>query len=408
MTGKDVPGLEEAQGQHPGRARRSTSPSSATRTSRCASRAAKAVRELGFVPVPHISARRLTSQGQLEEFLARLQDVGATEQRLRRRRRPDHPRGPVRGLVRRDPHRPAAGLRRARGQRSPATRRATPTSRDDVLWRALEEKSLSLTQQGLDADDPHPVRVRHRPGAGLDRRRSARAASTAPIRIGTPGPAGIKRLLGFARRFGIGANAMIVKKYGFSLTNLMGTAGPDKFVTDLSAMLADTDAELRPDDGRTGEAALLHVRRPAGDVRVGSRVLPRAESLTGCRPMTVHNEALRDHACLIVHGPDKPGIVAAVTALITRNKGNIVSLDQYSDDPNGGDVLPARGLPPARPDRRAARDRGRPRPRRVDAARPGVDAAPTSRCRSGWRSSPPRPTTACSSCCGGTAAASCP
>ena len=31
---------------------------------------------------------------------------------------------------------------------------------------------------------------------------------------------------------------MIVKKYGFSLTNLMGTAGPDKFVNDLSALLA--------------------------------------------------------------------------------------------------------------------------------------------------------------------------
>jgi methylenetetrahydrofolate reductase (NADPH) len=30
---------------------------------------------------------------------------------------------------------------------------------------------------------------------------------------------------------------MIVKKYGFSLTNLMGTAGPDKFVTDLAARL---------------------------------------------------------------------------------------------------------------------------------------------------------------------------
>jgi formyltetrahydrofolate deformylase len=52
--------------------------------------------------------------------------------------------------------------------------------------------------------------------------------------------------------------------------------------------------------------------------------------------MTLHNDALRDHACLIVHGPDKPGIVAAVTALITRNRGNIVSLDQYSDDANGG------------------------------------------------------------------------
>lgn len=43
-----------------------------------------------------------------------------------------------------------------------------------------------------------------------------------------------------------------------------------------------------------------------------------------------------DHASLIVHGKDQPGIVAAVTALITRQRGNIVSLDQYTDDPSGG------------------------------------------------------------------------
>jgi len=52
--------------------------------------------------------------------------------------------------------------------------------------------------------------------------------------------------------------------------------------------------------------------------------------------MTVHTEALRDHACLIMHGPDQPGLVAAVTALVARNRGNIVSLDQYSDNPEGG------------------------------------------------------------------------
>ena len=52
--------------------------------------------------------------------------------------------------------------------------------------------------------------------------------------------------------------------------------------------------------------------------------------------MTVHTDALRDHACLIIHGPDRPGIVAAVSALITRNGGNILALDQYSDDPTGG------------------------------------------------------------------------
>lgn len=52
--------------------------------------------------------------------------------------------------------------------------------------------------------------------------------------------------------------------------------------------------------------------------------------------MIVQNLALQDQACLTIHGPDQPGLVAAVTALITRNKGNIVSLDQYSDDANGG------------------------------------------------------------------------
>jgi formyltetrahydrofolate deformylase len=52
--------------------------------------------------------------------------------------------------------------------------------------------------------------------------------------------------------------------------------------------------------------------------------------------MSLHTSELRDHAVLIVHGPDQPGLVAAVTSLITRNDANIVSLDQYSDNPEGG------------------------------------------------------------------------
>ncbi len=47
-------------------------------------------------------------------------------------------------------------------------------------------------------------------------------------------------------------------------------------------------------------------------------------------------QLLPAHACLIVHGQDKPGIVAAVSAMITRIGGNIVAFDQYSDDPVGG------------------------------------------------------------------------
>jgi len=239
MTGKDVPGLIEAKDAIPaGTKVNVTFLGNEDLEMRVA--AAQAVRELGFVPVPHISARRLASRAQLEEFLDRLKDVGATESVFVVGGDPATPEGPYEGsydVIR-------TGLLRDYGVKEVSIAgypEGHPDIAEDVLWQALEDKSLSLKQQGLQATiltqfafDTAPVQswvqaVRER---GID----------STIRVGTPGPAGIKRLLGFARRFGVGANAMIVKKYGFSLTNLMGTAGPDRFVTDLSALLAQDPA----------------------------------------------------------------------------------------------------------------------------------------------------------------------
>jgi formyltetrahydrofolate deformylase len=42
------------------------------------------------------------------------------------------------------------------------------------------------------------------------------------------------------------------------------------------------------------------------------------------------------HASLTVRGKDRPGIVATVGALLGEHGANIVSLDQYSDNPQGG------------------------------------------------------------------------
>jgi methylenetetrahydrofolate reductase (NADPH) len=202
--------------------------------------AAKAAKDAGFVPVPHVSARRLKSQDELEEFLGRLQEVGASEHVFIVGGDPADPEGPYPdslSVIR-------TGILQKYGVREVSIAgyaEGHPDIKTDVLWRHLEDKSAALKEQGLDAViltqfsfDTDAVLswindVRFR---GID----------AEIRIGTPGPAGIKRLLGFARRFGIGANAMIVKKYGFSLTNLMGTAGPDRFVSDLSALLAQSPA----------------------------------------------------------------------------------------------------------------------------------------------------------------------
>ncbi|MEV4344717.1 formyltetrahydrofolate deformylase [Actinoplanes sp. NPDC049596] len=41
-------------------------------------------------------------------------------------------------------------------------------------------------------------------------------------------------------------------------------------------------------------------------------------------------------AVLIVHGADRTGIVAAVGSVLSKHGANIVSLDQYSDNPHGG------------------------------------------------------------------------
>ena len=51
-----------------------------------------------------------------------------------------------------------------------------------------------------------------------------------PVRVGVPGPTSIKGLLGFASRLGVSTSATIARKYGFSVTNLLGKAGPDKFI----------------------------------------------------------------------------------------------------------------------------------------------------------------------------------
>lgn len=239
MTGKDVPGLTEAKDSIPaGTKINVTFLGNEDLDMRLT--ASKAVRDMGFIPVPHISARRLKSQDQLEEFLGRLQEVGATDNVFAVGGDPAEPEGPYPDSL----SVIQTGLLQKYGVKEVSIAgypEGHPDIATDVLWRHLEDKSAALKEQGLAATiltqfafdtDPVISWVQGVRGRGID----------STIRIGTPGPAGIKRLINFARRFGVGANAMIVKKYGFSLTNLMGTAGPDKFVTDLSALLATDPA----------------------------------------------------------------------------------------------------------------------------------------------------------------------
>ncbi len=67
----------------------------------------------------------------------------------------------------------------------------------------------------------------------------------APVRIGVPGPAGLNRLLRYAKFCGVDASASALKKYGVSLGRLIGGAGPDNLVDALGDGLGPEHGRVR-------------------------------------------------------------------------------------------------------------------------------------------------------------------
>ena len=232
MTGKDVEDLDGARGTiPPGTRINVTCLGSEDLEMRLA--AARAVKGFGFTPVPHISARRLASRAMLEEFLSALRAEGLADTVFVVGGDPTQPQGPYEDAL----TVLESGLLQQYGVRHVSVSgypEGHPDIADPLLWSAIVRKSALLkdrqlpggviTQFAFDVD-PVLTWIEAVRGRGVD----------LPIRIGVPGPAGVRRLMRYAARFGVGTSAGIVKKYGLSLTNLMGTAGPDHFLRALAA-----------------------------------------------------------------------------------------------------------------------------------------------------------------------------
>jgi methylenetetrahydrofolate reductase (NADPH) len=235
MTGKDVEALREAAPSIPPGTRVNVT-FLGNEDLQMRVTAAKAVKELGFLPVPHISARRLQSEEELKKFLQALAEVDAIKHVFAVGGDPDEPMGPYGSSL----EMLESGIFADFGVEEVSIAgypEGHPDIADDVLARELKGKLELLAQQELGAViltqfgfDTDPVAAWLNELASLN--------ISAPVRIGVPGPAGIKRLLGYARRFGVSSSAGIVKKYGFSLTNLMGSAGPDTFLQNLAQEVA--------------------------------------------------------------------------------------------------------------------------------------------------------------------------
>ena len=190
--------------------------------------AAVAVRELGFEPMPHFSARRITSEDDFEGYLQAVVSKAGVQRCFIVAGDPPEPQGPyfdTSALI-------ATGAFERAGIKAIGVGghpEGHPVMSQAECWQVLEAKVAEIERRGM-----APLVVTQfgfDPDAFLAWLKEARRRGIeSPIRIGIPGPAGIKRLLAFAARCGVGASASVMKKYGVSLTNLIGSAGPDKLV----------------------------------------------------------------------------------------------------------------------------------------------------------------------------------
>ena len=204
--------------------------------------AARAIQDLGFKPVPHISARRLLEKNDLNRFL----DMLAAQIDLKHvfviAGDPSEPLGPYEdalavidsGTLK------EYGIEHVGISGYPE---GHPDITNEKLVKAMADKVASLKRQGMDYSimtqfgfDADPV---------LDWLKQIRSEGIdGPVRIGLAGPASIKTLLRFAARCGVGTSAKVVKKYGLSITSLIGSAGPDPVLADLVPELGEEHGKV--------------------------------------------------------------------------------------------------------------------------------------------------------------------
>ena len=205
--------------------------------------AATAVRELGFEPMPHFSARRIESHAEFESYLQAVVQQAKVRRCFVIAGDRDTPAGPFAdssALI-------ATGCFENAGIKTIGIAGhpdGHPHMSAEQRWDILNKKSadiedrgmapLIVTQFGFDAGSLLGW-LRELRGRGLGM----------PVRVGVPGPAGIKTLLRFAARCGVQASASVMAKYGLSITQLLGSAGPDQMVDALSERISSEHGRVR-------------------------------------------------------------------------------------------------------------------------------------------------------------------
>jgi methylenetetrahydrofolate reductase (NADH) len=189
---------------------------------------ARHLRQAGFNPVPHVSARRLTNVAAARDFFGRLQGEADVQRVLAVAGDSKAAAGPFDSslaLI-------EAGLLQEYGIRSvgiagyPEGHRKIP---ETVLQTSLADKISVAQRTGMDLFMVSQFCFDG--GLIVDWLRGLRARGVAiPVRIGVAGPATIRALLNYGVRCGIGNSLRAIGTQAISLTRLVVQQGPEKVV----------------------------------------------------------------------------------------------------------------------------------------------------------------------------------
>jgi methylenetetrahydrofolate reductase (NADPH) len=224
-------------------------------------RAAMAIKRTGFIPVPHISARRLASERALHAYLEQLATEVNIEHVFVIAGDSPQPQGPYEDALAliRTGQLAQYGVKRVGIAGYPE---GHPHIADFKLRQALKDKIRTLAELGHDIEIVTQFAFESDPV--LKWLRTIRDDGvTSLVRIGVPGPASLSTLIRFAAQCGVGASAKVIEKYGRSITRLLNTAGPESLIGNLGLGLkpdvhGDVKLHLYPFGGFAKTAEWAH------------------------------------------------------------------------------------------------------------------------------------------------------
>jgi methylenetetrahydrofolate reductase (NADPH) len=196
--------------------------------------AACEIRAANLIPVPHLPARSLTSEAELDDFLRQLADRAGVDQVLAIGGGLDQPQGPFpsslalleTGLLERHGIGTIGLAGHPEGEPALRLPGVTTSLAEKAAYARRSSAAVRLVTQFVFEAAPLLAWERAIRGHGL------------PIHAGVPGPATLKTLLSYARLCGIGNSMRVLTRQGSNLLRLARLSYPDALITALAGQRA--------------------------------------------------------------------------------------------------------------------------------------------------------------------------